>query len=78
MLKLSDNPPILYPEYETIEEIEGQWWVAKTKSRNEKALAQALLHMEIPYFLPLRQKVYKRRGRVLKVDDTAIQRVYVF
>jgi len=66
MLKLSENPPIIYPNDAKIEEIEGQWRVAHTKSRNEKALAVTLGNWEIPYFLPLTEKVTKRKQRVFK------------
>jgi len=66
MLKLSENPPILYPEVTCVSEIDGQWWVAHTKSRNEKALAWMLNRWEIPYFLPLREKVTKRKQRVFR------------
>ncbi|MCK5269229.1 MAG: hypothetical protein KAJ46_00535 [Sedimentisphaerales bacterium] len=66
MLKLSENPPIIYPNDVKIEEIEGQWRVAHTKSRNEKALAMALGKWEIPYFLPLTEKVTRRKQRVFK------------
>lgn len=63
MLKLSDNPPILFPAEATLETIDGCWWVAHTKARNEKALAQMLLRWSIPYFLPLREKVTVKKGR---------------
>ena len=63
MLKLEDNPPILYPETSEITEIYGQWWVAHTKSRNEKALAQILRRWDIPYFLPQIEKISRGRGR---------------
>lgn len=66
MLKLEDNPPILYPETSEITDIYGQWWVAHTKSRNEKALAQALRHWDIPYFLPQIEKVSRSRNRIVK------------
>jgi len=66
MLKLSENPPILYPEVTSVSEIDGQWWVAHTKSRNEKALAWMLSRWEIPYFLPLMEKVTKRKQRVFR------------
>jgi len=63
MLKITDNPPIVYPENATLEEIQGQWWVAHTKSRNEKALATTLSRWDIAYFLPLVEKVSHRKGR---------------
>ncbi len=66
MLKVSENPPILFPEHNAIEEIESTWWVAHTKSRNEKALAWDLLKWNIPYFLPLVEKASKRNGRTYR------------
>lgn len=57
MLKLSDNPPVLSPTAQTVSELEGRWWVAHTKARNEKALAQDLLRRSIGYFLPMQEKV---------------------
>jgi hypothetical protein len=32
-----------------------RWWVARTRSRQEKGLARRLLHWEIPYYLPQRE-----------------------
>ena len=66
MLKESENPPILYPEGLTIPQLSGQWWVAHTKSRNEKALAQDLIAKEIPYFLPMSWNVRRHRERTFK------------
>ena len=66
MLKLEDNPPAIFPEVSDFTDIYGNWWVARTKSRNEKILAQMLCRREIPYFLPLLEKTSKRRGRRIK------------
>jgi len=66
MLKIADNPPVLHPAFEDIKDIQGQWWVARTKSRHEKVLAQAFLKWDIPYFLPLVEKVSKNKGRIQK------------
>ena len=66
MLKLSENPPILYPEGVSFDEMEGQWRVAHTKSRSEKTLAWALSRWQIPYFLPMSEKVTRRNHRVFK------------
>jgi len=63
MLKISENPPILHPDYESVSDIPGSWWVAHTKARNEKALAWNLMQFDIPYFLPLREKLSVRKGR---------------
>lgn len=66
MLKIEDNPSAIYPEVSDFTNIYGNWWVARTMSRNEKILAQMLCQREIPYFLPLLEKVSKRRGRRIK------------
>lgn len=66
MLKLEDNPPILFPEVSCLEDLDGLWWVAHTKARNEKALAWFLAKMDISYFLPLREKVSVRKSRRYK------------
>lgn len=66
MLKSSENPPILHPENAFEEELAGRWWVAHTKSRNEKALAWSLYHWQTPYFLPLSEKVTRRKQRTYK------------
>jgi transcription antitermination factor NusG len=55
-----------WPEGKKIREFAGQWWVAHTKSRNEKALAGDLAGKGISYFLPMSWKVKKTRGRTTK------------
>lgn len=67
MLKLSENPTIIYPDdCLNREEYNGQWWVAHTKARNEKALAWQLLKMEVAYFLPLVEKTTVKGKRKFK------------
>lgn len=66
MLKLSENPPMVWPEDMSIAQFQGQWWVAHTKSRNEKALAWQLVNKKVPYFLPMHWKTSKSRGRTFK------------
>jgi len=66
LLKESDNPPVTWPDGKPIREFEGQWWVAHTKSRNEKALAHDLAGKQISYFLPMCWKVKKIRNRTIK------------
>jgi transcription antitermination factor NusG len=66
VLKVTENPPITWPEKKTISDFEGQWWVAHTKSRNEKALAQELINQHISYFLPMRWKIHHYKKRKLK------------
>ncbi len=66
MLKVNENPPITWPEAKSICDFAGLWWVAHTKSRNEKALAQDLIRKDISYFLPMTWKVRHHRGRKIR------------
>jgi len=66
LLKASENPPITWPEGKSIRDFSGLWWVAHTKSRNEKALAHNLMHKNIAYFLPMIWKVRSQRGRTIR------------
>lgn len=66
MLKLSENPPFIWPQSDSITDIKGQWWVVHTKSRNEKSLAHDLIAKQISYFLPMRMKTSHIRGRKVK------------
>jgi transcription antitermination factor NusG len=66
LLKASENPPIIWPEGESISDFIGLWWVVHTKSRNEKALAHDLIGKNISYFLPMTWKVQRRRHRTLR------------
>jgi transcriptional antiterminator RfaH len=63
MLKLSDNPPMLHPTAASLRDLPGDWFVAHTKARNEKAFAWDLVHREIPYFLPMMKRVRFSGGR---------------
>lgn len=66
MLKESENPPFSWPDAESVKDFEGQWWVAHTKSRNEKALARDLISRQISYFLPMCWKIRHMRGRKIR------------
>ena len=66
MLKESENPPVIWPEAQSISDFTGLWWVAHTKSRNEKALAQDLVAKNISYFLPMTWKVQRRSHRTFR------------
>ena len=61
---MSDNPPAVWPPDIGIETFSGTWWVAHTKSRNEKALAWQLQKKNVSYFLPMAEKVSKRNRRI--------------
>jgi transcriptional antiterminator RfaH len=66
LLKVSENPPIIWPKAESICDFVGQWWVAHTRSRNEKALAHDLIRKKISYFLPMSWKVRRRSRRTIR------------
>lgn len=66
MLKTSENPPMTWPDVNSIRDFAGLWWVAHTKSRNEKALAHDLTRKNISYFLPMTNKVHRRKGRTMR------------
>jgi transcriptional antiterminator NusG len=66
LLNVSENPPIIWPEVESIRDFTGKWWVAHTKSRNEKALAHDLISKNISYFLPMTWKVRRKSHRTIK------------
>ena len=67
MLKLSENPPMRSPQVASITELTGEWWVAHTKSRNEKSLAFDLLARGVDYFLPLVPRTIFSGGRKRRV-----------
>jgi len=77
MLRLHDNPPILWPRVESLAELPGRWWVAHTRSRAEKAFAWDLVRLNVGYFLPmvLRTRVSGRRKRTALLP---LFRGYVF
>lgn len=66
MLKVSENPPLAWPVAESIRQFNGLWWVAHTKSRNEKALAHDLMAKNISYFLPMTWTVHRYSHRAIK------------
>jgi transcription termination/antitermination protein NusG len=66
VLKIEDNPPLVWPQAESIRQFEGLWWVAHTKSRNEKALAHDLMAKNVSYFLPMTWKVRQQSHRTIK------------
>ncbi len=66
MLKIHENPPVVWPAGESIRAFQGRWWVAHTKSRNEKALAHDLMAKNISYFLPMTWKARRQTHRTIK------------
>jgi transcription antitermination factor NusG len=66
LLKVSENPPLVWPQAESIQQFRGLWWVAHTKSRNEKALAHDLMAKNISYFLPMTWAVHRHSHRTIK------------
>jgi transcriptional antiterminator RfaH len=57
---------MVWPQERSISDFDGSWWVAHTKSRNEKALAWQLVKSCVPYFLPMHWKASKSRGRTIR------------
>ena len=55
-----------WPEKASVREFSGTWWVAHTKSRNEKALAWQMQRKQIHYFLPMARRVTKKSGRTFR------------
>ena len=55
-----------FPPDKSIGDFTDQWWVAHTKSRNEKALAQDLIGKNISYFLPMSWRAHRRKGRTFR------------
>jgi transcription antitermination factor NusG len=66
LLKIHENPPLIWPQTDSLRLFEGRWWVAHTKSRNEKALAHDLMAKNISYFLPMTWKVRRQSHRTIK------------
>jgi transcriptional antiterminator RfaH len=46
-----------------LSEADLPWWVAHTRSRQEKALARYLLPLEIPFYVPQWERKARRAGR---------------
>ncbi len=65
-MKTGDNPPTCFPEdlFGISVTDDRPWWVARTKSRQEKALAWSLKGMGLNYFLPLVNRPQKCRKRL--------------
>jgi hypothetical protein len=63
LLKLSDNPPIIYPGETVFTVSSPRWWVAHTKARFEKTFAWDLHAKHIAYFLPLIDRLSVSGGK---------------
>ncbi len=63
MLKFAENPPTLPSTVCSVADLSGDWWVAHTKARNEKALAHELNVSGIGYYLPMVERTKMSGGR---------------
>lgn len=63
MLALAENPAMVSPGAESLTELQGQWWVAHTRSRCEKAFAWDLVGRGVGYFLPMVRKTTYSGGK---------------
>lgn len=75
------SQPSVYPT-DLLEELTAQppdrrWWVLYTKVHQEKAIVERLLGRQIPYYLPLVEKVNICRGRRF-VSHVPVFAGYVF
>jgi hypothetical protein len=66
VLKETENPPLVWPQERSIADFQGTWWVAHTRSRNEKAVAWLMAGKDIQYFLPMSWKVSRKKGRTVR------------
>jgi transcriptional antiterminator RfaH len=67
MLKAADNPPMLLPGARAVGELRGQWWVAHTRPRFEKAFAWDLAERHVGYFLPMVERIIFSGGRKRRI-----------
>ncbi len=61
--------PFIFPEdllQQTLpaSDSECRWWVLHTRPRAEKSLARHSLEIGLPFFLPLRHRQWRNRGRL--------------
>ncbi len=64
MLKVADNPPLVFPETLFDDGLTSQrWWVGHTKARCEKAFAWDLSTLGVGYFLPMVERISFSGGR---------------
>jgi|SRR4051812_48912103 transcriptional antiterminator RfaH len=63
MLRLKDNPPIVWPPSAKLTQVEMPWHVAYCKPRQEKALANDLRAHDVTYFLPMIRRETSSGGR---------------
>ncbi|RIK85055.1 MAG: hypothetical protein DCC67_04470 [Planctomycetota bacterium] len=63
MIRLQDNPPIVWPDDALAEESRLDWVAVYSKPRQEKALAWDLQHKGVPYFLPMVLRETSSGGR---------------
>jgi hypothetical protein len=61
--KKINDVPMCPPAFRSVRDMPGDWWIAHTKSRQEKVFAQDLLARAVPYFLPLLPRTIFSGGR---------------
>lgn len=65
MPPLKSKTDLFPPELFDLGESEFPWWVAHTRSRQDKVLARHLLKFSVPFYLPQQENRYRRAGRSL-------------
>jgi transcription antitermination factor NusG len=77
-LPLLKREPELFPEgIFGLADADFPWWVAHTRSRQDKALARYLFPLAVPFYLPHREQRTRRAGRTF-VSHLPLFPGYVF
>src|SRR6266508_1879488 len=77
-MPLLKREPEFFPEgIFGLAEADFPWWVAHTRSRQDKALARYLFPLGVPFYLPHREQRTRRAGRTL-VSHLPLFPGYVF
>ena len=67
MLKFADNPPQLPAGSTSVHDLSGDWFVAHTKARAEKAFAWDLQDRGIGYYLPMVPRITISSGKKRRI-----------
>ena len=77
-MKPSDNPPQLSSPAVDVAGLPGQWWIAHTKSRSEKAFAWDLIAARgVGYYLPMTRVTTFNGGKRLRSKPLFTSQVFV-
>src|SRR5687767_11594277 len=66
----AQSPPLFPPQFASLDDITGPWWVVQTHPLRERTLARKLLECSVPYFFPYERLRKYQGGRYRLVDET--------